>query len=72
MVEDGTFSHEIDYVLVFWKNLNLEGHLNCLIGSKVTAILVKGGFYLGVELHWERSAPAACAAGLSRLMFPKS
>ena len=24
-------------------NLNLEGHLNCYIGSKVTAILVKGG-----------------------------
>ena len=34
------------------------------IGTKVTAILVKAGFYLGVELHREGSALAACAAGL--------
>ena len=28
------------------------------------AILLKGGFGLLVELHWEGSAPSACAAGL--------
>jgi hypothetical protein len=43
MVEDGAFSHKIDYVPIFLENLNLEGHLNRSIGSKVTAILVNGG-----------------------------
>ena len=51
----------------FKENLNLEGHLNRLIGSKVTAILVNGGFYLGVEHHREglRLLPAqqACLLG---------
>ena len=28
---------------IFLDNLNLDGHLNCFIGSKVTAILVNGG-----------------------------
>ena len=46
------------------KIINLVGHLNCIIGSKGTAILVDGGFCLPVELHLEGSAPAACAAGL--------
>ena len=64
MVEDGAFSHKIDYFPIFKENLNLKGHLNCFIGSKVMAILVNGGFYLGVELHREGSAPAACTAGL--------
>ena len=64
MVEDGAFSHKIDYIPIFLENLNLGGHLNRFIGSKVTAIFVNGGFYLGVELHWEGSAPAGCAAGL--------
>ena len=46
--------------------LNLKGHPNRFIGSKGTIMLVKrgGGFHLVVELHWEGSAPAACAAGL--------
>ena len=56
MVEDGAH--------FFQENLNLEGHLNCFIGSKVTAILVNEGFYLLVELPREGSAPGACAAGL--------
>ena len=42
MVEDGAFSLKIDYVLIFFEVLNLEGHLNRFIGSKVTAILVNG------------------------------
>ena len=46
----------------FMKILNIEGHLSRLIGSKVMAILVNGGFYLLVELHREGLAPAACAA----------
>ena len=44
--------------------LNPEGHPNRITGSKVTAILLNGGFCPLVELHWEGSAPAACAAGL--------
>ena len=37
----------IKYVNVYFEILNLKGHLNCFIGSKVTAILVNGGgFYL--------------------------
>ena len=38
--------------------------LKCFIGSKVTAILVNGGFYLVVELHREGSMFAACTACL--------
>ena len=37
MVEDGAFSHKIDYVAIFLEILNLEG-----IGSRVTAILLNG------------------------------
>ena len=61
MVEDGAFSPKIDYVTI----LNLEGHQNCITGSRVTSILLNGWvFFLLVKLHWEGSSPAACAAGL--------
>ena len=64
MVEDDAFSHKIDSHPIFLENINFEKHLICFIGSKFTAILVKGGgFYLGVELHWKGSVPAACVAG---------
>ena len=46
MVKDGAFTHEIDYVSIFLEILNLEGHLNRVIGSKVTASLVNGGILL--------------------------
>ena len=42
MVEDGGFSHKIDNVSINKEILNLKGHLNRFIGSKVTAILVNG------------------------------
>ena len=42
MVEDGTFSHKIDYVTIFRKILNLKGHQNRLTGLKVTEILLNG------------------------------
>ena len=44
--------------------LNPEGHQNSFSGSKVMAILLKGGFGLLVELQRGRVCPAACAAGL--------
>ena len=55
MVEDCDFSHKI----------NLEGHLNRFIGSKVTAILVNGGI-----LHkGGASSGRVCACSLrSRLV----
>ena len=52
--------------------LNPEDHQNFISGSKVTAILLKGcNLTIGmVELHWEGSAPAACAARLFYRMLP--
>ena len=41
-VEDGAFSHKIDYITIFLETLNLEGHLNCITGSRLTAILLNG------------------------------
>ena len=43
MVEDGAFSPTIDYVKIFEEILNLEGHLNCITGSRVTANLLNQG-----------------------------
>ena len=43
MVKDGAFSHKIDYGLIAQEILNIKAHLNCLIGSKVTEILMNGG-----------------------------
>ena len=40
MVEDGAFSHKIDYVTFFLEILNPEWHPNRITGSKVTAILL--------------------------------
>ena len=34
MVEDGAFSHEIDYVTIFLEILNLEGYPNHITGSR--------------------------------------
>ena len=42
MVEDGAFSHKIDYVTFLKEILNPEGHPNRMTISKVTAILLRG------------------------------
>ena len=63
MVEDGAFSHKIDYAQVFY-NLNLEGHLSHFIKSKVTAILVNWGILPRCGIASGRVCPAACAADL--------
>ena len=45
--------------------LNPEGHHNGSTGSRNITILLDGGRPCQlVELHWEGSGPAACAAGL--------
>ena len=35
MVEDGAFSHKIDYVTIFKEILNLEGHPNRITDDNV-------------------------------------
>ena len=60
MVEDGGFSHKIDYDTIFKEILNLEGHPSCRNGSKVTVILLNR-WILPIG---EGSTSAACAAGL--------
>ena len=57
MIEDGAFSHKIDYVTIFREILNPEGHTNRITGSKVTAIFLNGlilpigGVSAGKGLH---------------------
>ena len=41
-VKNGASSHKINYIDIFLEILNLEGHQNRCIGSKVTAILLNG------------------------------
>ena len=42
IVEDGAFSHKIDYVTIFLEIINPERHPNRITGSKVTAYLLNG------------------------------
>ena len=43
MVKDSAFSHKIDYDSIFFlENLNIEGHPNCITGSRATAIFLNG------------------------------
>ena len=46
MVEDGAFSHKIDYLTSFKEILNLEGHPNRITCSKVMEILLNGWILL--------------------------
>ena len=39
-VADGAFRYKIDYVAIVKEILNPEGHLNCINGSKVTAVFL--------------------------------
>ena len=38
----GAFIKKLDYVTIFKEILNFKGDLNCITGSKVTAILLDG------------------------------
>ena len=51
-------------ILTFFQIQNLDGHLNCCIGSKVTAILLNGLILLTGGVVSGRVCPAACAAEL--------
>ena len=41
-VKNGAFSDQTNYIDIFSEILNVEGHLNHCIGSKVKAILLNG------------------------------
>ena len=43
MVENGAFGHEINYVTIVKKILNLEGHLYHTTGSRVEWSFIGGG-----------------------------
>ena len=49
--------------------LNLEGHLNCFVGLKVTAILLTGWILAIGGVVLGRVCPVACAAGLILIIF---
>ena len=59
-------NHKIDYIIKVKEILNLEVNLNCIIGSKVTVVLLKGLILPigGVAL----GRVCACSL-LSRLVF---
>ena len=48
----------------FFIDSKSEGHLNCFIGSKVTAILLNGWILPPGGVALGRVCPAACTAGL--------
>ena len=66
MVEDGAFSHKIDYVHYFLEIPNLEGHPNRITGSRVTAILLIGWILL---IGGASAVKALRLAGLPRLFY---
>ena len=57
MVRVFVFFHNIDWVVIGSRILNLEGHKNCIIGSKVTTILMN--FFHAADLDLESRSEAA-------------
>ena len=64
MIVDGAFNHKMDWLMKSLEILNLKGHQNRIIGSKVTAILLNGWVMPIGGVVSEESAPAACPAAL--------
>ena len=65
-VGDGAFSHEIDFVTIFLKILNLKGHLNRITCSIVTAILLYGWI---LPIGGALAVEGLQSTGLPRLVF---
>ena len=63
-VKNGASSHKTKYINILLEIINLEGHQNCCIGSKVTAILLNGWILPTGGVASGRVCPAAWAAGL--------
>ena len=66
LVDDGAFSHKIEYVTIFLPTLNLEGHPNCITGSKFTMTLLKGWILL---IGGASAVEGLRSTGLSRQVF---
>ena len=64
MGKNGAFTHKTTYIDIFSEILNLEGHLNCCIGSKVKALLLNGLIFPTGGVASGMVCPAAGAAGL--------
>ena len=72
MVENGAFSHKIDYIPIFVEILNLEGHQNLISGSSVMPILLNGWIY-PMGQSGEASRWRVCyQRGLPRLVFSRT
>ena len=65
-VSDSSSSYKIDYVIVIKTFLNPEGHQNCISGSKVSAILLKGW---SLPIGGASSVEGLQSTGLPRLVF---
>ena len=71
LVRNGALGHKIDYITILKEILNLEGHQNCITGSRVTAILLNGGIFPieeSGEANWWR---VYFQRGLPRLVFTR-
>ena len=69
MVEEGAFSHKIDYVTVLQEIINFKGQPNRITGPRVTAILLNG-WILPIE---EGSAVEGLrSTGLPRLVSARA
>ena len=69
MVEDGAFSHKIDYFTIFQEIQNPKGHQNCIIGSKVRAILLKGWILTVGGVAWGRVCAQPAKQALLQFVF---
>ena len=63
-VKNGAASHKTNYIDIFSEILNIQGHLNRCIGSKVMAILLNRWILPTGRVASGKVCPAACAAGL--------
>ena len=70
IVRNGAFSHKIDYITIFVKEiLNLKGHQNRITGLRVTAILLNGWIF-PIGQSGEASPWRVCyQRGLPRLVL---
>ena len=66
MVEDGAFSHKIDYVAIFLEILNFEGYQNLITGSRVTFILLN---VLILPIDGASAVEGLQSTGLPRLVY---
>ena len=64
-VRDGASSHKIDFVTRVKDNINVKKYHNCIIGSKVTAIMLNGWI---LPIGWV-ALERACAQPTKQFFF---